>query len=443
MTKHLDIIGFFTFILLAAFTFFLREEMLFTGRVILYSVATVAIIGSILVVSMIARMITQQGEAIAMSGLNVVDRYYQVRGNSYDADTKRLVVNVNGNVWERNSLMLLPTPQIVNQLNSSSHSLSLASPVEVDENKLFDTFRKAKAIHGLVFGSKNGGKSTLVNRLMNEEFVDYEITIIDNLFNKVDSGWVLHENVKVSKELINALTEFYQSHKKLADLVDVSRGGNKKRLLVIDEFPTLVAHLRGTEDYDRVMAMLRDIYSQGSHTNHNLILLSQTVLTKDIGLSSNDKCNFIQIAIGGLAGDFLSLRRGKAHKDKLYEKLASVASEYPYYACFEDGGGNIDIQPLPDLSKYGAKRKYGTEQQQVDVEDWQFVVKEPEVSKEEKRIDQVIAILTPISEQFEYHKTGKVNRSSISRALGKSVGGNDWHTVEEYGKIWDTYKEKQ
>lgn len=265
-----------------------------------------------------------------------------------------------------------------NQALNTIHVPALPSPqqppmalsddaLEVDPERLFTTFRKAKAIHALIIGARNSGKSTLVNRLLNEEFNQYDTVIIDPLFNQVDSGWLLHSKVKVNRNFVQGLTEFYQSHKKVADTVSTTRKGTTKRLLVIDEFPSLLADLKAKDkrNYDMVMAMLRSIYSQGSHTNHNLMLLSQTVLSEDIGLSSNDKANFIQCCLGSLGGDYLSLRRGKANKKGLYNRLDDISNEYEYYVTFEDNKGQIDVQPLPNLSQFGAKRLYGLEAESV------------------------------------------------------------------------------
>jgi len=239
--------------------------------------------------------------------------------------------------------------------------------IEVDPERLFATFRKAKAIHGLIIGSRNSGKSTLVNRLMNVEFTDYDTVIIDPLFNQIDSGWLLHGKVKINRNFVQGLTEFYKSHKAVADTTNTSRKGSIKRLLIIDEFPSLLADLeaKDKQTYKMVMAMLRSIYSQGSHTNHNLMLLSQTVLSEDIGLSSNDKANFIQVCLGSLGGDYLSLRRGKANKKTLYMRLDDVSNDYEYYVTFEDNKGQIDVQPLPDLAQFGAKRLYGLDAESV------------------------------------------------------------------------------
>lgn len=239
--------------------------------------------------------------------------------------------------------------------------------IEIDPEKLFTTFRKAKAIHGLIIGSRNSGKSTLVNRLMNVEFTDYDITIIDPLFNQVDSGWLLHSKVKINRNFVQGLTEFYKSHKAVADTTNTTRKGNAKKLLIIDEFPSLLADLeaKDKQNYKMVMAMLRATYSQGSHTNHNLMLLSQTVLSEDIGLSSNDKANFIQVCLGSLGGDYLALRRGKANKKQLYTRLEDISNEHEYYVTFEDNKGQIDVQPLPDLAQFGAKRLYGLDTESV------------------------------------------------------------------------------
>lgn len=250
----------------------------------------------------------------------------------------------------------------VQSVSTMALDSGMNNELTTDTDKLFKVFRTVKAIHALILGSRNSGKSTLVNRLMNIEFQDYDTVIVDILFNKVDSGWLLHSKAKVSRDFVASLKEFHSSHKRLVDTVNVSRRGATKKLLVIDEFPSLLARLKADDkkQYDDVMAMLRDIYSNGSHTQHNVMLLSQTVLTEDIGLSSNDKGNFIQVALGSLAGDYLALRRGKSGNSKkvAYDRLAAIANDHEFYACYEDTTGAIDVQPLPDLSDYGAKRLY-------------------------------------------------------------------------------------
>jgi len=238
-----------------------------------------------------------------------------------------------------------------------------------DDSRLFDTFRQAKSPHGLIIGPRNSGKSTLLNGLMNEVFSGADITLIDPLFNKVESGWILPSGAKVTRDFIGGLTEFYGSHKKRADNATTKRDTLRK-ILVIDETPSLLKQLKSNDkkQYDIVMAMLRSIYSQGSHTSHNVILLSQTVLSEDLDLSSNDKANFIQVCLGSLAGDYLALRRGKANKKALYERLGAAADELDHYAIFEDNQGRIDVQPLPDLSQYGAKRLYGLSADSIEGE---------------------------------------------------------------------------
>jgi len=268
-------------------------------------------------------------------------------------------------------VMINGVPTLIPPIQSSAPMLPLLAQgdieIEWDSDKLFRAFRTAKSAHGLIIGSRNSGKTTFINALNNEVFSDYDVTIIDILFNKVESGWLLPDGARVSRDFVATLREFYTSHKKQADNATTKRIVAKPRILVIDEVPSLLATLKASDKklYDDVMAMLRAIYSQGSHTQHNLILMSQTVLSEDIGLSNNDKQNFIQVCLGGLSGEFLALKRGKGDKARgLYTRLESVASETDYYSVFVDCNGAIDVQPLADLSQYGAKRLYG----QVDSE---------------------------------------------------------------------------
>lgn len=249
---------------------------------------------------------------------------------------------------------------VTHQIAQGTTQLELAAPIMFIMTWLDALVKQAKSLHMILYGSRNSGKSTVVNYLMNEYFISCGLTLVDPLFNEVDSGWILPRHAVVSKDFVGAVTNFHESHQKLVSLTTTSRQGQGRKILIIDEAPALLNALRvnDKQTYNKVMSMFRAIYSNGSHTNHNLILLSQTVLCEDLDLSSNDKGNFIQICLGSLSGDYLALRRGKANKKKLYERLAACTEEHEFYATYEDYKGIIDINPLPDLSKYGAKRLY-------------------------------------------------------------------------------------
>jgi len=196
------------------------------------------------------------------------------------------------------------------------------------------------------------------------------------------------------------------------------------------------------------MAMLRSIYSTGSHTNHNLILLSQTVLCEDLDLSSNDKGNFIQICIGSLSGDYLALRRGKANKKRLYERLAACTEQYEFYATYEDYKGIIDINPLPDLERYGAKRLYNGQSDHSNT----AVLAVSSGSGSENNVSE--AVLTPSSavslsdterlmEQAKLLYTARDLEIAmcIIRGMNKTntrekVGGNAQATGKRYDEIY-------
>jgi len=325
---------------------------------------------------------------------------------------------------------------------------SQATEFLTDCNRLFDVFKQSRTVHALIIGARDSGKSTLVNRLLNVEFVTYDTIIIDVLFNVIDSGWLTHDKIKINRDFIATLTAYHASHKKEVDKVNVSRNGAAKRLLVIDEFPTILARLKADnkKQYDDVMAMLRDLYSQGSHTNHNLMLLSQTVLTQDIELSSNDKGNFIQCAIGSLATDYLALRRGKSGKKQLYERLETIAESTKYYVCFEDTNGTLDVQPLADLSDFGAKRLYGMAANEVvEVESKAMVEEsiEPEPTIVKSIFDfEVIpeSDMAIIQAANELKAANEFSLAKLHKKLtGKQIGGNQANTykaiLSKYGLL--------
>jgi hypothetical protein len=133
--------------------------------------------------------------------------------------------------------------------------------------------------------------------------------------------------------------------------------------LAVDELPTLLKQLKadnskdGKNCYDEVMLMLRAIYSGGSHTEHSLILMSQTALVKDLDISESDKTNFIEVALQEQIINFLSRQRGLIGKKELYEQLQWLRDNHAYYAAIRSPGG-VELQAVPDLSAWGAKRNY-------------------------------------------------------------------------------------
>ena len=339
---------------------------------------------------------------------------------------------------------ILPLP--INQAGAPAMLLADGgAEIAWDDSKLFGTFRQAKSPHGLIIGPRNSGKSTLLNGLMNEVFQGADITLIDPLFNKVESGWILPSGAKVTRDFIGGLTEFYGSHKKRADNATTKRDTLRK-ILVIDETPSLLKQLKANDkkQYDVIMAMLRAIYSQGSHTSHNVILLSQTVLSEDLDLSSNDKANFIQVCLGSLAGDYLALRRGKAGKKGLYERLGAVANEFDHYAIFEDNQGRIDVQPLADLSQFGAKRLYGlTENTLVEGESGAMVEESTEPSK--PTVLEFIAMTdkekSVIDLALQLENEGRFSIKLLHETLtGKQIGGKQSvqykDILAKFGYLW-------
>jgi len=348
-------------------------------------------------------------------------------------------------------IMVNGVAQLIPPFEQSSAAMPLLaqgeSDFEWDSGKLFDVFKTAKSVHGLLIGARHSGKSTLLNGLMNELFQGSLITLIDPLFNKVESGWLLPDNAKVSRDFVAGVIEFHASHKKSVDNSTTKRDKTRK-ILVIDECPSLLKRLKATDkkQYDFVMSMLREIYSQGSHTSHNLILLSQTVLSEDLDLSSNDKANFIQVVIGSLSGDYLALRRGKSNKKELYAKLSACANEFDYYVCFEDNKGIIDIQPLPDLSEFGAKRLYGMAANEVvEVESESMVEEsiEPEPTTVKSIFDfEVIpeSDMAIIQAANELKAANEFSLAKLHKKLtGKQIGGNQANTykaiLSKYGLL--------
>lgn len=298
----------------------------------------------------------ERGELLRQLRLDTLKKRNDIELQLHDTNTGTFIIQNNTMV------AYYPQPQHITG-KADMPLLQGVDTLETNEDFLFDTLANDEELptkHLWLVGGRNSGKSTLVNRLMSVEFSHFDITLIDVLFNLLDSNWLLPDTAKVSRDFVGTLTHFYNSHHDIVSRYDVSRRDVSPKLLVIDEVPTLLKDLQAKDKdtHGKVMAMLRAIYSQGSHTNHNLVLLGQTSLVKDIGLSNSDKSNFIQVYLAKQGKMYLDMK-SDTRKKELTQRYAQLSALHKYLATIELDNGDVFIEPLPNLSAYGAKAKYG------------------------------------------------------------------------------------
>jgi hypothetical protein len=107
----------------------------------------------------------------------------------------------------------------------------------------------------------------------------------------------------------------------------------KRVTIVVDEVPAIIAHAQGHSKalYERWLLFATSLGSEARKVRISIILLTQSPLVRDIGISSAMRDNFIRIALGDTAAELLREEPNAAHKQALLELLRGR----PYPAAME------------------------------------------------------------------------------------------------------------
>lgn len=107
----------------------------------------------------------------------------------------------------------------------------------------------------------------------------------------------------------------------------------KRVTVVVDEVPAIIAHAQTVHKalYERWLLFATSLGSEARKVRISIILLTQSPLVRDIGISSAMRENFTRIALGDTAADLLREDPDTARKQALLELLRGR----PYAAAME------------------------------------------------------------------------------------------------------------
>jgi len=192
----------------------------------------------------------------------------------------------------------LVTAPTAKQLPTVEAVAALPAPVEKTLAKLLDFEELIKcAAHYFVNGATGDGKSTIVIELMNYIRVPYPMAEVMLIDPKNSPDWTIPAQIKSIDNVMDGINKIYSILKKRVKNQDVDA---EPIILIVDEHDWI------KEEYGvPYISTLRKIFKVGRQYNVHLILIGQSPLSKDNGLSGADMLNFGRVILGSTIAKYL------------------------------------------------------------------------------------------------------------------------------------------
>jgi hypothetical protein len=258
-------------------------------------------------------------------------------------------------------------PQFVNNVNVRNVAVSRPSqeinrPVRtVDDSDLMDgtgawilkmMFGEdgLKRQHYKIEGVSQSGKTTFVEyllSLLSGEDPTTEKLLIDPKYRKAKPNWSFApycaDIAKVPKALEDFVSEVEERQQSETDFAD-----QFPKIFVIDEWDWIY-----TDHSKEALRNLRKLIKVGAELRCYVVLLGQSPLAKDIGLSTSDFDQMVRISIGKVA---LKVLNNPAHfafsnRDELLAKAEKLYTTGQRFALVQEHGQNPRLEIIPKIQK--------------------------------------------------------------------------------------------
>jgi hypothetical protein len=236
---------------------------------------------------------------LAMLRLDYLERVAQVKMASLRIDVlndKQSLVMFN---LQDGSQTLVTAPKALPA--PPSEAAALPAPLVEPQRtqvKMLDFEKLIKcASHFFVNGATNDGKSTIVIELMNYIRLPYpqaEVMLIDP---KNSPDWTIPAQINSIEDVPDGIDRIYGIMTKRIKNQDIDA---PPIILIIDEHDWIYEEYGG-----EYISKLRKIFKVGRQYNVHLILIGQSPIGKDNGLSGPDMLNFGRVILGHTIGRYL------------------------------------------------------------------------------------------------------------------------------------------
>lgn len=213
-----------------------------------------------------------------------------------------------------------------------------------------DDILKSPHIH--LAGETGSGKSTfalmLISKLIKME-TGADFWLIDPKHKASDPAWPIDPFVKDIGVVISGLM-------KLVDMLDVRKNDinyhpdkDANQIIIIDDWDWIYEHY-GKE----AVSVIRILIKIGRALNFRVLLIGQSTLSGDTGLSRSDYSNMNSVCLRREAYQMLKMLQSltTTEKHSYREKLATMEKNGQRYALIVPYSGLPIVKEIPDLSHY-------------------------------------------------------------------------------------------
>lgn len=207
-----------------------------------------------------------------------------------------------------------------------------------------------KRQHYKVEGVSQSGKTTFVEyllSLMSGEDPTTEKLLIDPKYRKAKPNWSFlpycADIAKVPKALTDFVSEVEERQQSETDFAD-----QFPKIFVIDEWDWIY-----TDHGKDALRNLRKLIKVGAELRCYVVLLGQSPLAKDTGLSTSDFDQMVRISIGKVA---MKVLNNPAHfafsnRDELLAKAEQLYTTGQRFALVQEHGQNPRLEIIPKIVK--------------------------------------------------------------------------------------------
>jgi DNA segregation ATPase FtsK/SpoIIIE and related proteins len=222
-----------------------------------------------------------------------------------------------------------------------------------------------KRQHYKIEGVSQSGKTTFVEyllSLLSGEDPTTEKLLIDPKYRKAKPNWSFlpycADITKVPKALEDFVSEVEERQQSETDFAD-----QFPKIFVIDEWDWIY-----TDHGKEALRNLRKLIKVGAELRCYVVLLGQSPLAKDTGLSTSDFDQMVRISIGKVA---LKVLNNPAHfafsnRDELLVKAEKLYTTGQRFALVQEHGQNPRLEIIPKIVKPNQAEDLDEENEPVD-----------------------------------------------------------------------------